>query len=674
MNRASSTPTTRRLPAAVALVLAAAVGRVDAGVNFFAGQAFYQHTYASGGSSTQQTANFADISSEANLSSVSFTLNSNNVPLSGGGATTGKARVGYIANSTTASISIKPGSGISQSDPAGTNAFSETRIDIKDSGGTPFKWDATSPGFGPPSTRYVSFTVAGTIGAGGFARCYINLAWYKNSVSGANSLGGVTLDTGTLTTAGVFSKTLTASSSLSGSTLTTGTDILMIGTILFQANNHASPSDLFPVDSALGFSNSGPVITFVGQPGPVLDWLQPINWETNNAISQPPQEIGDRAYLPNDMGIPRLITLDTPIHLGVLESNGSTETQIQDTGMGRLLLQNLGAARAMVWQRNINGDASLILNLPVILNSTQTEFLNDSSNPIVVATGMDSSSQSGGVFYKTGQGSVHLGGVQLHPNGMTFAVEQGELRFNSDVGFGTGTQTSAIHAGTAGMVGTAVLAAPLKLGVLHAGPRGLIQSQAAGKVASATRSLSIDTLEPGLAQFDLFDDGLVVRVDAGQPSPIVDLATLIQSGYAGGAWTGEGIVSSLAALPASGAGVGYSPMSLVQGGPGSFMGQATDSDDIAIRYTLLGDANLNGSVTIADFGRLAANFNTAAGWAGGDSNYDLLVNLTDFALLASNFNRSLPSEPPRSTVPEPTGLLVSAGAGLAILRRRSRRA
>ena len=70
--------------------------------------------------------------------------------------------------------------------------------------------------------------------------------------------------------------------------------------------------------------------------------------------------------------------------------------------------------------------------------------------------------------------------------------------------------------------------------------------------------------------------------------------------------------------------------------------------------------------------RLAGWSGAAAGWAGGDSNYDLLVNLSDFALLASNFNRSLLSEPARSNVPEPTGLGVSAG--LAIIRRRSRRA
>ena len=62
-----------------------------------------------------------------------------------------------------------------------------------------------------------------------------------------------------------------------------------------------------------------------------------------------------------------------------------------------------------------------------------------------------------------------------------------------------------------------------------------------------------------------------------------------------------------------------------------------------------GDADLNGSVNIADFARLASAFNSPTGsWTSGDSNYDNLVNIGDFAPLATNFNQSVTMDAPRA--------------------------
>src|SRR2546423_1425359 len=45
--------------------------------------------------------------------------------------------------------------------------------------------------------------------------------------------------------------------------------------------------------------------------------------------------------------------------------------------------------------------------------------------------------------------------------------------------------------------------------------------------------------------------------------------------------------------------------------------------DIIVRYTLLGDATMDGQVTIADFLALQNNFNkTGKTWEDGDFNYD----------------------------------------------------
>ena len=61
--------------------------------------------------------------------------------------------------------------------------------------------------------------------------------------------------------------------------------------------------------------------------------------------------------------------------------------------------------------------------------------------------------------------------------------------------------------------------------------------------------------------------------------------------------------------------------------------------------TMFGDGNGDGSVTIADFNRLAAAFNTSRGSpqfdAAFDSNGDDLIGIADFNALASRFNQSV---------------------------------
>jgi hypothetical protein len=78
--------------------------------------------------------------------------------------------------------------------------------------------------------------------------------------------------------------------------------------------------------------------------------------------------------------------------------------------------------------------------------------------------------------------------------------------------------------------------------------------------------------------------------------------------------------------------------------PGSAIGVALATDafgqsHILMRPTKIGDLNLDGTVSIADFITLAANFNTTnATWDRGDINYDRTVTIADFIDLAGNFN------------------------------------
>jgi hypothetical protein len=66
---------------------------------------------------------------------------------------------------------------------------------------------------------------------------------------------------------------------------------------------------------------------------------------------------------------------------------------------------------------------------------------------------------------------------------------------------------------------------------------------------------------------------------------------------------------------------------------------------LLMRPTVAGDANLDGTVSIADFIDLAMNFNsTDATWDRGDVNLDGSVTIADFIDLASNFGRSYSGE------------------------------
>ncbi|MHC4717219.1 MAG: PEP-CTERM sorting domain-containing protein [Planctomycetota bacterium] len=87
---------------------------------------------------------------------------------------------------------------------------------------------------------------------------------------------------------------------------------------------------------------------------------------------------------------------------------------------------------------------------------------------------------------------------------------------------------------------------------------------------------------------------------------------------------------------------------------------------------LLGDANGDGRVGIADLSALADNYGaTGATWRMGDFNGDGDVGIADLSALADNYGKTGdPCDPDAMTVPEPATLALLAVSGLAVLRRR----
>ena len=172
------------------------------------------------------------------------------------------------------------------------------------------------------------------------------------------------------------------------------------------------------------------------------------------------------------------------------------------------------------------------------------------------------------------------------------------------------------------------------------------------------------------AALDLTNNGLVL--DYSDTSPLTATTDLIVAGRAGGAWTGQGLTSSAAAANSNTHALGIAEASDVLGVTGgTFMGQTVDETTVLVRYTRLGDANLDGTTGIADFSRLGANFNQPGGWAQGDFNLDGTVGIADFSLLGANYNQSAGDAFARGgAVPEPTAMGLLAVAGFALVRRR----
>jgi hypothetical protein len=103
-----------------------------------------------------------------------------------------------------------------------------------------------------------------------------------------------------------------------------------------------------------------------------------------------------------------------------------------------------------------------------------------------------------------------------------------------------------------------------------------------------------------------------------------------------------------------------------------FSGQTVDATTVLVKYTQVGDADLDGTVGFADLARLAQNYNSSAGgtWARGDFNYDGRIDFADLAGLAQNYNRGKASMPAASATTLAPAMVSSTDPEVLLGRRR----
>jgi autotransporter-associated beta strand protein len=137
--------------------------------------------------------------------------------------------------------------------------------------------------------------------------------------------------------------------------------------------------------------------------------------------------------------------------------------------------------------------------------------------------------------------------------------------------------------------------------------------------------------------FDIGNNNVIINYGSG-PDPIATIEASIASGYNNGTWTGFGIISSAAQVNGLSYGIGWADGADEINGHSIVAGLS--SGQIEIKYTLLGDANLDGVVNGSDFSILAANFGQGySNWDQGNFLFTPAVNGTDFAALAGNFGQ-----------------------------------
>jgi hypothetical protein len=237
---------------------------------------------------------------------------------------------------------------------------------------------------------------------------------------------------------------------------------------------------------------------------------------------------------------------------------------------------------------------------------------------------------------------------------------------------------------------------------INTGALMAVRPKGQGGDTSVVRNLVIPVVggKP-TSTFDLADNGLVVEYTGTSVQGTVRANIIAAFNPTAAAhWTAPGITSSVAAADASGSKlIGYGESSSVLGISGtqtaSWLGQTVDATAVLARYTLGGDATLDGVVDFNDLVQLAQNYNVVDGnrlWLTGDFTYDGNTDFNDLVLLAQNYNTALPAggvpagasasfeadlARALASVPEPAGAALGAvglGALLSARRRKRRRA
>lgn len=283
---------------------------------------------------------------------------------------------------------------------------------------------------------------------------------------------------------------------------------------------------------------------------------------------------------------------------------------------------------------------------------------------------------------KTGNGTLNILGPQSHGAGAAMTFSAGATQIATNAGNVSSPGTLTINANS-----TVDFSATQNLAALNVGAGATATLQGSGSRSIKASSVSVDPT----SKLDLQDNRLIVDYTGGTVEGTI--RPLLASGFNSGTWDGFGIQSAVAGSTLE-YGLGYAEASDVisfgSNTTAAWGGQTVDTTSLLIRFSYMGDGNLDGTINADDYALidLFSQLPNSSGYSRGDFNYDAAINADDYAIIDINSTRQAgplgarPGAPDElfatgeptgmTAVPEPTGLMLVA-AGSALLARRRRR-
>jgi hypothetical protein len=231
------------------------------------------------------------------------------------------------------------------------------------------------------------------------------------------------------------------------------------------------------------------------------------------------------------------------------------------------------------------------------------------------------------------EGLVNNAGTININGGSSNVIGQG-----NGVGGGTATTGGVIGAGTFSVNGTANLTASVirqaQLNIASGSTVTIADSSAPGNNASV--SVLTDLNNSGT--LDLKNNDMIVN-DATQNASIV---SQIAGGNNNGQFNQPGITSSVARANSGNYALGYATGAeyIAANGTTLFDGQSVAGTSTLVKYTLLGDTGLNGTVGLTDYNIVVKNYDVVGSfdWSQGCFDYSGQVGLTDYNDVVKNYD------------------------------------
>ena len=325
------------------------------------------------------------------------------------------------------------------------------------------------------------------------------------------------------------------------------------------------------------------------------------NWLSGNV----PGGVNSTAQL-GQTDTPAIVTVSSPISLGLLQLTNTSGYTISGTGTLNLVNSNRGAGAIDV----VSGNQ--VISAPISPERSGMFTVLDPTASLSLTGIVDTVGKD---FRKDGPGSMDVANVRAN----SLKVSAGTLTIRPN---GTAAGVSKVTS----------------LDIAF---------------NNSTLQITSTTTAPGefkpLGTLQLNNNPLII--DYTGTSPTTTLRNSLKGAFDNGAWDGPGLTSSnVQAVAADGTNpfktaLGYAEASAI--GVTLVGDQTLDSSSLLVRITLSGDSNMDGKVNALDFNALATSFGTATNktWGQGDFNYDGTVNTNDFMMLATNFGQAMTLSP-----------------------------